>query len=80
MIYSLKNKNNFLAQKELKLEIMEICWNSHGLTIACCLGKMCHEANCQDKSYIYVWNISNRNFDPDVPNYVINNIFNLIQQ
>jgi hypothetical protein len=45
-IYSLKNKKNYKFEKEYKLEIMEVSWNSTGLMIACCLGKITHDSSC----------------------------------
>jgi len=43
---------------------MDLSWNSSGLMVACCLGRMSHDIYCLDKSFIYFWNISSRNFDP----------------
>ena len=31
------------------------------------LGKFDHEGACQDKSFVYVWNINRKEFKPDVP-------------
>lgn len=46
MIYNLKSKKNQLLEKESKLEIMDISWNSSGLLISTCLGKLNHDSFC----------------------------------
>lgn len=35
------------------------------------LGKFEHDGACQDKSFVYLWNISRRDFKPDNPTFVI---------